>query len=95
MKLIATIYVTAYLNHYDVNILAVDWGRLAHGPWYVEAVAHTETVGVKVASMIDFLVSAGANLQRFHLVGHSLGAHVVAFASNHITSGRITRITGK
>jgi Lipase len=31
---------------------------------------------------------------KFHLIGHSLGAHVVSYVSNH-TTGKIGRITGK
>ncbi|KAG8288189.1 hypothetical protein J6590_020952 [Homalodisca vitripennis] len=85
----------AYLNHYDVNVLAVDWGALAEGPWYVEAVQHTQPVGQLVGQLVDWLViSSGAALKDFHLVGHSLGAHVAAFASNSVSSGIIQRITG-
>lgn len=32
--------------------------------------------------------------KQFHLIGHSLGAHIVSYVSNH-TTGKIGRITGK
>ncbi|XP_054263364.1 pancreatic triacylglycerol lipase-like [Macrosteles quadrilineatus] len=86
----------AYLNAgSDVNVIGVDWSYLSAGPWYLEAASNTEPVGQQIALMIDFLVSTtGVDVSNIHLLGHSLGAHVSAFAANKVTSGRITRITG-
>ena len=45
---------------------------------------------------IDFLVAnTGAPFSSIHLIGHSLGAHVVGGAGAAVTLGRIPRITGK
>ena len=46
-------------------------------------------------AFVDFLVEkAGAPLSSFHLIGFSLGAHVVGGAGAAITSGTLPRITG-
>jgi hypothetical protein len=34
------------------------------------------------------------NPKNFHLIGHSLGAHIVSYVSHHI-KGKVGRITGK
>lgn len=43
---------------------------------------------------MTFLVGQGADLNKFHLIGFSLGAHVVGRAG-HTTYGAVPRITGK
>lgn len=85
----------AYLSVDDVNIVAVDWSALCKSPMYFSAVSHVKAVGQQVALLIDFLVNSGADVDSFHIIGHSLGAHVASFASNSVTTGNITRITGE
>lgn len=49
-----------------------------------------------IRQFIDFLVeNTGTSFGNFHLMGHSLGAHVVGGAGAAVTLGRIPRITGK
>jgi pimeloyl-ACP methyl ester carboxylesterase len=73
----------------------VDWHNLAPGPWYPSAARNVVPVGTELARLIDRLVSVGAiRIDTLHLVGFSLGAHVVAIAANRLTSGRVPRITG-
>lgn len=48
-----------------------------------------------MADMIDFMCKdKGADINKFHLIGHSLGAHTVGYAGMYVQSGRIPRITG-
>lgn len=55
----------------------------------------TREVGKYTAEMIDFMCKEkGADINKFHLVGHSLGAHTVGYAGMYVTAGRIQRITG-
>lgn len=51
-------------------------------------------VGASMTSFIDFLVDNGAHLDSFHLMGFSMGAHVVGIAGSSITKGKLARITG-
>ena len=47
------------------------------------------------SQFVDFLVAnTGAPFSSIHLMGHSLGAHVVGGAGAAVTLGRIPRITG-
>lgn len=91
------IFFTAYLYNQNVNVVAVSWAKLAGSLLhYSEAASYTMAVGKEIAQLIDFLVTeGGAKISSFHLSGHSLGAHVVSFAANYVTSGRIKRITGE
>jgi len=84
-----------YLARGNYNIISVDWAVLAAGPNYNAAVRNTRPVGQHIADLIEFLVRVGnARLVDFHLIGHSLGAHVAGFAGSSIRTGRVARITG-
>jgi len=79
-----------------VNVLVVDWSRLAAVPWYHAARASVPRVGRLVARLIDFVARASRKRPfQIHVVGHSLGAHVAGVAGKHVRSGRLSRITGK
>ncbi|XP_065342601.1 lipase member H-like isoform X1 [Cloeon dipterum] len=85
----------AFLFRGDYNFIAVDWQKLAAGPWYLSAANNVRPVGMAIAQMIDRLVNIKAiDLSKLHLIGFSLGAHVSAVAARYITVGRVPRITG-
>lgn len=84
---------TGFLDKEDCNFISVDWGLLAAGPDYPRAVANVESVGSLTGNFVKFLISKGADLSRFHLIGFSLGAHVVGKAGQTM-NGDIPRITG-
>lgn len=72
----------------------VNWARLATSPWYNIAAPSTRFVGEHIGAFIEFLVEEGfVKLEDVHLVGHSLGAHVVSNAGR-VLDGRVGRITG-
>lgn len=85
---------TAYLDtKEDLNILVVDWGKLARLPCYPSAVINTRQAGECTASMLGILhnreriLAQDSSRRRFqikdiHAIGFSLGAHVAGFASN-------------
>jgi hypothetical protein len=90
-----TVFLPAYLARGNYNIIGVDWGVLAAIPNYVAAVQNTRVVGAHIAELIDFLVrQAGAKLEDFHIIGHSLGGHVSGFVGKSVTTGKVGRITG-
>lgn len=82
-----------------MNVIGVEWSKLCEGPplgIYVEAYLNVPKVGKLLGQFLDFLISnTNANVDDFHLIGHSLGAHLAAFAANVMTSGSIPRITGE
>nr|KAI8754250.1 pancreatic triacylglycerol lipase-like isoform X1 [Biomphalaria glabrata] len=88
----------ALLDAEDLNVIAVDWQQGSKGPNYYQAAANTRMVGSMVARLIQDLHSFGqAGIGNFHLVGHSLGAHLFGYAGKEVfrlTNQKVGRITG-
>ncbi|KAL4717360.1 hypothetical protein ACJJTC_017247 [Scirpophaga incertulas] len=83
----------AYLNKEDVNVIILDWKPLARRN-YVTSVRGVPNVGQALGKFIAFLSSTtGASYSTMHLVGFSLGAHVVGNAGRQL-EGKVARITG-
>lgn len=82
---------TAFLLVGDYNVIVVDW-RGGNGLPYTQATANTRLVGAEIALFIKKLqVIFGATPESFHILGHSLGAHVAGYAGERIPNlGRIT-----
>ncbi|XP_005102225.1 pancreatic lipase-related protein 2-like [Aplysia californica] len=80
------------------NVILVDWKRGARAPNYNQAVANTRVVGAMIARLVDDLnICKNADFQDFHLIGHSLGAHVMGYAGEEIERLRevkLGRISG-
>ncbi len=79
------------LSAEDLNVIIVDWKSGAEFP-YAQAASNTQIVGAEIAKLIKSLVQqTGANMSDFHLIGHSLGAHVAGYAGERLENlGRIT-----
>jgi len=74
----------------------VDWSSIAEDPKYPVPAALTKAVGSAIANFLDRLVDVtGIDPLHIHLIGHSLGAHVVGSCGFHFKSGKIGRITGE
>ncbi|KAK9712795.1 Lipase [Popillia japonica] len=88
---------TNYLSRDVCNVIAMDWSRHASG-LYSTAVSRLPAVGRLAAEMIlNFSDVHNIPLSNFHLIGHSLGAHLFGFAGKHIIElrgQRVGRITG-
>lgn len=88
------------LRKEKLNVIVVDWGPGSSAlnlNLYYAAAGNTRLVGAQVADMIDVLNRKfHVALRRFHIIGHSLGAHVAGFAGEKLVkSGKvIARITG-
>ncbi|KAG7203906.1 hypothetical protein KM043_013265 [Ampulex compressa] len=80
---------SALMSVQDCNIVCVDWGPGSAVPNYVRAAANTRLVGRQLAKLIRNL---NVSLERVHLIGFSLGAHVAGFAGAEL--GNVSRITG-
>lgn len=85
---------SAFLAVSDVNVIIVDWRRTSSGS-YTTSVRAVPDVGVHLANFLNFLFNtAGGNWNNVHLLGHSLGAHVVGNAGRAART-RPQRITGQ
>nr|XP_026494770.1 lipase member H-like [Vanessa tameamea] len=81
----------AFLENEDVNVIVVDWSELAaHN--YVTAKNGVVAIGEGLGKFINWLVSLGASYDRMHVVGFSLGAHIVGNAGRY-TESQVKRIT--
>ncbi|XP_076859388.1 endothelial lipase isoform X1 [Brachyhypopomus gauderio] len=77
----------------EANVIVVDWLLLAH-QLYPDAVNHTRHVGLSIAALLDWLQDEQQlSLDKVHVIGYSLGAHVAGYAGNFVR-GTIGRITG-
>ncbi|XP_050362361.1 pancreatic lipase-related protein 2-like isoform X1 [Nymphalis io] len=83
----------AYLNVSDLNIIVVDWGKPANVN-YIWASYNVAMVGRLLTEFLNFLICEGVSMDDVHLIGHSLGAHVVGIAGAYVKQGPIDTITG-
>ncbi|XP_050350312.1 pancreatic triacylglycerol lipase-like [Nymphalis io] len=83
----------AFLRRADVNFIVLDWRRVAAST-YPTAVAGVPGVGRGLGQFLNFLNRVtGAPFNTMHLIGFSLGAHVVGNAGREL-GGRAARVTG-
>ena len=77
-----------------MNVIVVDWGRIALSP-YSTAAHGVPDIGRGVGQFLAFINRVtGAPYNNMHLVGFSLGAHVVGNAGREL-DGKVARITGE
>jgi pimeloyl-ACP methyl ester carboxylesterase len=81
----------ALLHSEDMNVITVDWSG-GNCPFYTQATANTRVVGAEIAKLINTMIStAGAKAADFHIIGHSLGAHISGYAGERVNGlGRIS-----
>ncbi|KAF2885728.1 hypothetical protein ILUMI_20432 [Ignelater luminosus] len=80
------------LHRFPVNVIVVDWKRLA-GFVYFNAATYSLSVGNYLARFLRFLERNGVKLSNVHLIGHSLGAQISGVAGAAL-NGKVGRITG-
>lgn len=76
----------------NYNFIYVDWSKAGSKEFYVSA-ANVKPIGSFIA---DFIISAKLQLDKVHIIGHSLGSHVAGFIGKRIsdrTGSKIARIT--
>ncbi|XP_047984824.1 pancreatic triacylglycerol lipase-like [Leguminivora glycinivorella] len=84
----------AYLKNKDVAVIAVDWSDTANDLIYPIVVQSTGKVGAHVGQFLDaFCELYNVSGKRLHLIGHSLGAHLMGVAAS-TTSVAVGRVTG-
>lgn len=78
----------------DLNIIVVDWNHAANVN-YISASYNVAEVGHHLTMFLNFLIREGISVNDVHMIGHSLGAHVVGIAGAFVENGPIHTITGK
>ncbi|XP_034841240.1 phospholipase A1-like [Maniola hyperantus] len=87
----------AYLNMEDVNVVVVDWQRDAANENYLSSASLTMLVAEKVKDMVLSLAfQYQLESRNVHLIGHSLGAHVMGLAGEKLKDDKfvVARVTG-
>ncbi|XP_059166669.1 inactive pancreatic lipase-related protein 1-like [Physella acuta] len=81
------------LKYGDFNVIIVDWAK-GNRPPYTQATANTRIVGAQIALLVNQLIrTSNMSAADFHLIGHSLGAHICGYAGERIPGlGRISGI---
>lgn len=84
-----------------VNFFFVDWAELAKQTYptlYDDAAKNTRIIGRQLAKFIAFIQKKfSADMNSFHCIGHSLGAHVCGFTGKSLQKNHdliIGKITG-
>ena len=81
------------LENEDSNVISVDWHKGNFFP-YFQSVVNTHMIGIMLGIQIDLIIKTkNGSLDNVHLMGHSLGAHVVGFAGRKL-NGQLGRVTG-
>jgi len=97
----------------EANVVVIDWGALSGNedplpdipvvetlailPLYIQATYNVDIVGKRVQEFLSFLRNNGLLPRNVHLVGGSLGAHVMGMAGKYyqdVHGEPIARISG-
>merc|ERR1719320_437748 len=81
-----------------MNLIFVDWEAGAAKLRYWQSAVNARVVGAQVKVLVSNLINLNIiDVSNFHLVGHSLGAHVMGYAGkdfNLENDFKLPRITG-
>nr|XP_022917742.1 pancreatic triacylglycerol lipase-like [Onthophagus taurus] len=83
----------AFLKHYDINVIIIDYKNIANDIFSLPQSKINE-VGGYVAKFLNFLFDSKYNGTKIHLLGHSLGGHVMGYAASHAKNGTVGRVSG-
>ncbi|XP_076040571.1 pancreatic triacylglycerol lipase-like [Oratosquilla oratoria] len=82
----------------QVNVVTLDWGG-GSSPPYSQAVANIRLVGAVTGYLVHVLTEYfDIHLSQVHMVGHSLGAHLMGYAGTYVArlksdGAKVARIT--
>lgn len=87
--------VRSYIQRGDHNILVVEWSKYSDGSYFTQAIPNSYKVGEVIGKALLKMKKEGFRLEKFHLVGHSLGGHLVGFIGRSVykNSGNTTQVT--
>ncbi|KAK9507689.1 hypothetical protein O3M35_007490 [Rhynocoris fuscipes] len=76
----------AYLQRVDANVFIVDWAEGAKLLSYFQVASNTRIVGAELVRFGKHLIRLGLHPKNIHLIGHSLGAHIMSYMAKGIHS---------
>ncbi|XP_065212216.1 pancreatic lipase-related protein 2-like [Planococcus citri] len=84
--------ISELLKHGDYNVIVVDYDLAALIPDFFKQVANARLLGLQIGYFVNYLVdNYGVDPKSVHIIGHSVGAQVAAYAGNVIKNlGRIS-----
>ncbi|GAB0095882.1 inactive pancreatic lipase-related protein 1 [Sergentomyia squamirostris] len=74
----------AYLARNDHNILILDWAQLADGNYLIDAFPNLKPLAHSLASSILKMAMDGFRLDKFHVVGHSMGGQLAGLIGREV-----------
>ncbi|KAH8352379.1 hypothetical protein KR084_003811, partial [Drosophila pseudotakahashii] len=78
----------------DINVISLDFQKLAFEPCYSEAVHNAKFVGRCIAQLLRLLLESKLVANKdLHLIGLGLGAHVAGFVGQFIPEHKLEHIT--
>lgn len=90
-----------YMDTNEFNVISIDWHDAYSGLQtlnYPKVALGTSLIGEHLAKLVKALVTyVKVDLSKIHLVGHSLGAHIMGFLGKQVQAdglGKVARITG-
>ncbi|KAG9436982.1 phospholipase A1 magnifin [Apis mellifera carnica] len=83
--------IKSYLDKGDVNVILLDWGNIAFNINYFRVSNIVPMIGKLVAKSLSELHKV-IDLNKLHVIGHSLGAHIAAHIGRSMKI--LNRITG-
>ncbi|RVE49664.1 hypothetical protein evm_005721 [Chilo suppressalis] len=98
-----TAVIGAYLGTRKRNVILLDWEDEARSGalglplgYMLNAVPNAKRIGVELGNSLVKMAQGGVNLTHVHLVGHSLGAHIMGYAGKRARENGyvVSRITG-
>ena len=66
------------------TVVLVDWEKGSEGINYFGATRNAELAGRQLGNLIKAMMELGVNQDQIHMIGHSLGAHIMNFAVNWV-----------
>lgn len=88
------LYFTAYLQAGEYNVICVNWIQLSFYIQYKVSKQNAKYIGYDIANLLKKITkNMTKGVENIHLIGHSMGAHIVGFTGKTLT-GQIARITG-
>ncbi|XP_061386543.1 lipase member H-A-like [Musca vetustissima] len=78
------VIVDAYMKRTDTNLIVLDWGELADGNYAFDAVVNAKQLGPVLAKMLLQQFENGLDIEKFHIVGHSLGGQMAGIVGREI-----------